>query len=232
MMDCEPQSWESLKARAKSLKAELDAKMQELGRLHKRLGNAGARGSTSTQDRLTTLDGQIQLVVGLREEIEHGLGELADASEALSRVASPGAQAAQASRLRETQQELVRDFKRVAQSIDHQYQHARLLPKSRGGLVSGMDEQDESLMRERGSLNSSVSMADDIIGQALETRNMLAGQRRILTNANSKVGSIQSMFPGVDKLIDKISDRQTKERLILSFTVACCCCFTVWYKFM
>jgi len=215
------------KARAKGLKTELDAEMQELGRLNRRLSSAGSANAPG--DRVATLDGQIQLVVGLREEVERGLSELADACEALSQIASTSPQAAQAARLRETHQELVRDFKRVSQSIDHQYQHARLMPKARG-IGSGLDEAEEGLIKEKDGLSNSLRMADDIIGQATATRDMLIGQSSILRGANSKVGSIASMFPGINGLIDRISDRQYKERLVLSLTVAGCCVFTIWYK--
>lgn len=228
-------SWEVLKAKAKGLKSELDTKMQELGRLNKRLGAAGASSSAATPgDRVAALDGQIQLVVGLREEVERGLGQLEDASEALARVASTSTQAAQAARMRETQQEMVRDFKRVAQSIEHQYQHARLLPKARGGAAGGhgFGDAEEGLMRERNGLSSSLSMADEIIGQATATRDMLANQRKVLTDVKSKVGSLESVLPGLNSLIDKISDRKNKERVVLSLTVACCCFFTIWYKFL
>merc|ERR1719329_762661 len=102
-------SWESLKAKAKALQGDLDGKLQELGRLNKRLGASGGG--------VATLDGQIQVVVGLRDELERGLANLADASEALARVAATGSQVAQATRFRETHQDLMRDFKRVAQSI-------------------------------------------------------------------------------------------------------------------
>jgi len=225
------ETWETLKARAKGLKTELDAKMQELGRLNKRLGTAGS-SSASGGDRLATLDGQIQLVVGLREEVERGLQDLADANEALARVAATSAQAAQASRLRETHTELLRDFKRVATSIEQQYQHARLIPKARGkGSGGGLDEAEEGLMRERNALNGSLSMVDEVIGTATASRDMLIGQRGTLAGVDSKVGGLNSVFPGINGLINKISDRKNTERLVLSGTVACCMAFTVWYKF-
>mmetsp|Transcript_1102 Transcript_1102/g.2601 ORF Transcript_1102/g.2601 Transcript_1102/m.2601 type:complete len:234 (-) Transcript_1102:130-831(-) len=232
-MDGGSGSWETLKGRAKCLKVELDAKMQELGQLNKRLGTAGQQSTASPGDRVATLDAQIQQVVRLRDEVERALGELADACEALSGVASTSAQAAQASRLRETQQELVRDFKRVSQSIEHQYQHARLLP---GGSRSqrpgtGLDEAEDGLVREHGALDSSLRMADDIISQASSARDMLMNQNSMLRDVNSKVGNLTSMFPGVSSLIGKISDRKERERLILSGTVALCVCFTIWYKF-
>eukprot|EP00442_Polarella_glacialis_P038265 CAMPEP_0115158878 /NCGR_PEP_ID=MMETSP0227-20121206/69858_1 /TAXON_ID=89957 /ORGANISM="Polarella glacialis, Strain CCMP 1383" /LENGTH=201 /DNA_ID=CAMNT_0002570441 /DNA_START=37 /DNA_END=639 /DNA_ORIENTATION=- len=198
------QSWETLKTRAKGLKAELDTKMQELGRLNKRLSTAT---SSTPADRVAALDGQIKLVVGLREEVEQGLTHLEDASEALAGVAATSAQAAQAARFRETHQEMVRDFKRVAQSIDHQYQHARLLPGSRKVGKSAGDSVEDGLMKERGGLNSSLSMADDIIGQATATRDMLMGQRSVLSGVNSKVGVLGSIMPGINSMMDKITDR-------------------------
>jgi len=75
-------------------------------------------------------------------------------------------------------------------------------------------------------------MVGDVIDQASATRDMLASQRRVLTDAGSKVGGLESLLPGIGSLIDKISDRQNKERLVLSFTVACCLSFTIWYKFL
>ncbi|CAE7294274.1 GOS12 [Symbiodinium necroappetens] len=155
-----------------ALKSELDTKMQDLGRLNKRLSTATA---STPADRVAELDGQITLVVSLREEVEKGLSQLEDASESLANVAATSAQAAQAARFRETHQEMLRDFKRVAQSIDQQYQHARLLPQARNNWPS--DDAEDGLMRERMGLNSSLSMADDIIGQATATRDMLMNQR-------------------------------------------------------
>ncbi|CAE7222220.1 GOS12 [Symbiodinium microadriaticum] len=220
-------SWESLKARAKALKSELDTKMQDLGRLNKRLSTATA---STPADRVAELDGQITLVVSLREEVEKGLSQLEDASESLANVAATSAQAAQAARFRETHQEMLRDFKRVAQSIDQQYQHARLLPQARNNRSS--DDAEDGLMRERMGLNSSLSMADDIIGQATATRDMLMNQRNVLDSVGARVGTLSSMFPGINTLIDKISDRKNKERIVLSLTVASCCFFTIWYKFL
>ncbi|CAK0866852.1 unnamed protein product [Prorocentrum cordatum] len=179
------ESWDTVKARAKGLKSDIDTKMQELGRLNKRLGSTS---SESPGDRVHGLEGQIQLVVSLREEVERGLTNLEAASEAMGRAAATSAQAAQAARFRETQQEMKRDFKRVAESIEHQYQPG-LLPRGRGGIGKSLDE---------------------IIGQASATHQMLQGQRKTLTEANSKVGTISSLFPGLNGLIDKISDRQNK----------------------
>jgi chromosome segregation ATPase len=224
------ESWETLKTRAKSMKAELDTKMQELGRLNKNLSSITS-GGTSPSERASALEGQIQLVVEKREEVERGLSQFEEASEKLAGRAATSAQAAQALRLRDTHRELASDFKRVIQSIDHQFQHARLLPKARGG-TKGQDDAEEGLLRERNGLSSSLSMADEVIGMATATRESLSRQSRTLQETNSKAAGITSMFPGLNGLIGKISDRQNKERVVLSLTVASCCFFTIWYKFL
>lgn len=223
------ESWETVKSRANSLKGELDTKMQELGRLNKRL----ASNTQSTPgDRLAALDAQIQLVVALREEVERGLHDLANASEALSQIAATSAQAAQAVRFRETHTDMVRDFKRVAESIDHQYQHARLLPGGRSSKSKGLDDVEEGLMREKNALGSSLSMADEVIGSATAAHDMLVGQRKTLAETKGKLGTLDTILPGINGLIGKITDRKNKERVVLSVTIASCCFFTIWYKFL
>mmetsp|Transcript_45100 Transcript_45100/g.107220 ORF Transcript_45100/g.107220 Transcript_45100/m.107220 type:complete len:222 (+) Transcript_45100:76-741(+) len=215
-------SWEPLKVKAKSLKTELDAKLHELGRLQGRF--TGSSASTTSN-----LESQIQLVAGLQQDIEQGLSELSETSEALMRVAATTAQTHQAASIRETHQEIVRDFKRVSQSIDHAYQHSRLLPK-RGAQKTGGDAAEEALMKERHALNSTLSMTDDIIGQASETRDMLLSQRAALSTISTKVGGLAANLPSIDQLIGKIGDRQARERLVLASTVAGCIIFTIWYK--
>jgi len=214
-------SWESLKTKAKGLQGELDGKLQELGRLNKRLGSSGGG--------VAALDGQIQVVVGLRDELERGLANLADASEALARVAATGPQVAQATRFRETHQDLMRDFKRVAQSIEHQYQHARLIPKGRASADT-KDDEEKGLVRERGALQATLSMTDDIIAQATKTHESMKGQRETLTSTHGKVGALVTMFPGISGLVSRISDRKTKEQMVLSSVIAGCVIFTIWYK--
>merc|ERR1712196_312810 len=125
--------------------------------------------------------------------------------------------------------ELSRDFKRLAQSIDHQYQHVRLMPKAK--KAESADEAEKGLANEHAALDQTLSMTDEVISSATATRDMLVGQRGMLTGVGGKVGSLAGTMPGIDQLIGKISDRKTKEQLVLALTVACCCFFTMWYKF-
>eukprot|EP00746_Dinoflagellata_sp_MGD_P013809 gnl/MRDRNA2_/MRDRNA2_129992_c0_seq1.p1 gnl/MRDRNA2_/MRDRNA2_129992_c0~~gnl/MRDRNA2_/MRDRNA2_129992_c0_seq1.p1 ORF type:complete len:256 (+),score=53.13 gnl/MRDRNA2_/MRDRNA2_129992_c0_seq1:43-810(+) len=224
-------SWDSLKSKSKTLKSMLDTKMQELLRVNSKLS---ATASEQDEDRTKDLEAQKGLVAGLKEDIEKGLSEFDEVNMKLTRVASSATQQAQVNRFKETSQELARDFKRVAGTIDHHYRHAKLLPKGRKSGAGGGegDSAEANLMRERSLLDSTLGMADDVIAQAGATREMLAGQRAALGGISGKVATMASALPGVGKLIDNIGDRQTRESLVLALTVASCCCFTIWYKFL
>lgn len=204
--------------------------MQELLRVNSKLS---ASSSSQDEDRTKGLEEQKGLVAGLKEDIEKGLGEFDKVNVKLTRVASTATQQAQVNRFRETSQELARDFKRVAGTIDHHYKHAKLLPKGKKlGAGGGGDSAEDNLIRERSILDSTLGMADDVIAQAGATRDMLANQRASLGGISGKVSQVASALPGVGKLIDSIGDRQTRESLVLALTVAGCCCFTIWYKFL
>merc|ERR1719296_258837 len=137
----------------------------------------------------------------------------------MSQVASTSVQAAQAARMRETQQEMSRDFKRVAACIEHQYQHARLLPSKRGP-AAGLDGVEEGLIKESSGLKGSLQMCDEVIGAAMATRDMVSNQNKTLRESKSKLGSVESLLPGVGKLIGQITDRKNTEATVLSATVA------------
>mmetsp|Transcript_69175 Transcript_69175/g.123147 ORF Transcript_69175/g.123147 Transcript_69175/m.123147 type:complete len:233 (+) Transcript_69175:74-772(+) len=221
-------SWEQSKSKATSLKAQLDTKLLELSRLAGRLNSAASSASGSASAGID--GGFFAQATTLREEVERDLRELADVTELLGRSAAPGQQAAQASRLRETYQELMRDFKLAAQNMDQQKHHASLLSKRKDNGSSAFGDEEAGLIRERGALDTTLSMTDEVLAQATATRDNLSAQRATLGNVSGKVGTVASRLPTIDGLIKNISDKKTKEQVVLSLTVAGCCFFTLWYK--
>jgi len=222
-------SWEPLRAKAKGLKAQLDSKMMELGKLAGRLDKA--REASSSSAAPSSAAPSMAEVERLRNETERCLGEFKDSSEALARLAKSGSQSAQAARFKESHQELMRDFKRVAQNIEQQQQHARLI-SGRGSRKDASDNAEAGLLRERSALDGTNSMIDDVIGQAQATHERLVAQRGTLGGVGGKIGALSSRFPALESLISNISDKKRREQLILSFTVACCVIFSLWYKFL
>jgi len=221
-------SWDAQRAKAKGLKAQLDTKMLELGRLAGRMDKATASSSEATPASAAPV---VAEVATLRDEIQLCLTELKDSSESLSRLAASGSQTAQATRFNESHQELTRDFKRVVQSIDQQLKHARLLPGRGARKDASRDDEEAGLMRERGSLDATLSMTDEVLASAQATHDRLVSQRGMLGAVSGKVGMLASKFPALNTLINGIHDKKKREQMVLSFTVACCTIFTCWYKF-
>merc|ERR1719219_795054 len=126
------------------------------------------------------MSGQAEIIVGIREDVERGLAQLEETCEALGLVAATSAQSAQAARFRETQQELKRDFKRVAQTIEHQQQRSRLLPLVRNRHQNGSDDVEAALIQETNAIGASLSAADEILLQARATHENLRNQRSVL----------------------------------------------------
>merc|ERR1719327_1408497 len=119
-----------------------------------------------------------------------------------------GPQTAQATRFRESHQELSRDFRRVASSINEQHQHARLLP-GRSGRKDASDSAEAGLMRERTALDATLSMTDEIIQQAQASHERLQAQRGMLSSIGGKVGKISGGFSALNALVSSISDKKT-----------------------
>jgi Golgi SNAP receptor complex protein 1 len=116
-------------------------------------------------------------------------------------------------------------------NIEQQQQHARLLHGRSGRKDASQDSDETNLMKERSALDATLSMTDEIIGQAQATHDRLIGQRGLLGNVSGKVATLSAKFPVINSLIGEISDRKNREKLILAGTVAFCMFFTAWYKF-
>jgi hypothetical protein len=67
--------------------------------------------------------------------------------------------------------------------------------------------------------------------QALETKDTLSDQRRLIVSSTSALGTIGTMFPGLNKVMSSIQFRKTRENAVLAVVIASCICFTLWYLF-
>lgn len=227
-------SWDSLKARARTLQGACDAGIQELGKMASKL-NGEARAGIEASPERKLADSQIARVAELKEQIEADLREFGAVKDKLARAQTSPAQQAQVNRYREIHTEMSRDFRRTASSIDQYLQRRSLIGgRSREGRASaGGDEDPEAqLMREGALLGNSLSMTDEVIASASATRAMLQNQNASFGGIRSKMLGVASMVPGLDRLIGNISQRQQQENMILAATTAVCLSFTLWYKFL
>ena len=87
----------------------------------------------------------------------------------------------------------------------------------------------QQLMRERGTIMSSTSKVDDVIGQAQATAAALVNQRGIFQNVNRNLDAIGGRFPMVNNLLTAIRRKRSKDTMVLATVAAICTAFTLIY---
>lgn len=65
--------------------------------------------------------------------------------------------------------------------------------------------------------------------QAMETKDSLVDQRRLITSSSSALTSMATMFPAINRVMGSIQFRKTRENIVLALVIASCVCFTLWY---
>ena len=119
------------------------------------------------------------------------------------------------------------EFKKTQGAIQRKRESAELMRRSDGGGPGDQSEMD-TLLRERGAINSSQKMTSDIIGQALATKDNLSKQRNIFTGSASKMGGLNGVLQGANNLISNIARRKLRNNVVLALVVAVCLCFMIW----
>ncbi|WAQ82098.1 hypothetical protein PtA15_2A411 [Puccinia triticina] len=225
---CAPRSaWETLRRQIRSLENTLESEITTYAKLCTSVSTAySSNGKLS--ERTISESREVE------ERIEDNLKQLSLQVDQIYRllqtssVAPTGSMTHACNRHKEVLQEYERDFKRTRTSLRECEQRASLLSSVRSEISSFKSsqiasEQDRHL-NDRNSINSSHRLADDVLGQAYETRYQFSAQRRSLFNSNSRMGNVIAAVPGVNSLISMINSRRRRDTLILA-TVAGGCTF-------
>jgi golgi SNAP receptor complex member 1 len=128
------------------------------------------------------------------------------------------------------------DYERTQQQYIRHTERNELFSNGGSSTVSSgngttNDPAMEALLRERNSMQNSMSHASNIVHQAESIRSELHSQGRALRNTNSVVGMITNNVPGINTLIDTIRRRRNSDDKIVAITIAGCVTFTLWYLF-
>ena len=85
------------------------------------------------------------------------------------------------------------------------------------------ESEMELLLKERGSAQHSIQMADSyiefsfvfffyLISQASESHSMLVNQRNRLSTNRSRISTITTRFPIMNKIMNSIKDRRNRDK--------------------
>ena len=89
----------------------------------------------------------------------------------------------------------------------------------------------DSLQRELEHTRNSERMIDEQINIAMETRDNLVDQRKILKGIQTRLNDLSSKFPLINSLVNKINLRKRRDTIILGSVIGFCLVFMIWYVF-
>ncbi|GAB1526723.1 protein transport protein gos1 [Rhizoctonia solani] len=126
---------------------------------------------------------------------------------------------------REMLDDYVRDFGRTKVNVRGALDRANLLSNVRSDInayKAARSSATDSLLAERGRIDSSHRMTDDILAQAYETRAEFSRQRSSLAGINARMGGVLNSMPGINSLIGMIHSRRRRDGIILGCVIGLC----------
>ncbi|KAK0199013.1 hypothetical protein F5146DRAFT_1100459 [Armillaria mellea] len=151
------------------------------------------------------------------EETNEKLGALANEPDIVSQSMLRAIQ-----RHRELYQDNVREVKRTKASVKQAMEQANLLSGVRNDIDAYKSSAADSLLAERGRIDGSHRMTDDMIEQAYETRSEFARQRSSLAGINTRMINVINTMPGINNVVSMIKSRRRRDSIILGVVIGIC----------
>lgn len=221
MDDYGDNSWDALKARVTMEKGRLERKAVEIGQLEAELRSCNQ----------TTLESKVASVAAMKDDIDRGLKDYSAILAGLGQAAVSAPQRAQLNMYRATYLELERDLQRGKRKLDDHFVRNRLFGvKSEGSAP--VDDEEAGLIRERGHLEQTIGMTDEVIASARANYDALSHQASRFKVLSDKANQLSGMLPDVDTLIGKVGSEKRKESMVLGATFGICIVFILWWEFL
>ncbi|KAK7063992.1 Golgi SNAP receptor complex member 1 [Favolaschia claudopus] len=167
-------------------------------------------------------------------ELDDLLEKLEETNEQLSALSS-NPETLSASMLRTIQnhsevfQDNARELRRTKGSVKAALDHANLLSGVRNDIDAYKSSAADSLLAERGRIDSSHTMTDAMLDQAYETRAEFGRQRTALDGINSRMKNVLNTMPGINNLVNMIKSRRRRDTIIMGVVIAVCIIIIISY---
>jgi len=173
--------------------------------------------AAGSKERWKDLQLEVDDVLEKLEEINEQLAALAKEPDALSPSMLRAIQ-----RHRELFQDNVRELNRTKVSVKHALDQANLLNGVRNDIDAYKSSASESLLAERGRIDNSHRVTDEILEQAYETRSEFARQRVSLAGINTRIMGVINTMPGINNLLSMIKTRRRRDSIIVGVVIGIC----------
>jgi len=211
---------ESLHKQCRTLESLFDNKLTAYSRLAATITRPGSHDLESTGSLERWQDLEVEL-----EELLQKLGEINDELDTLSNDANT--QTTQTmlraiQRHRDVHQDNIREFRRTKASVKQALDQINLLSGVRNDIDAHKSSAADMLLAERGRIDSSHQMTDEILEQAYETRADFSRQRATITGINTRMTGVLSTMPGINNLLGMIKSRRRRDSIIVGCLIGVC----------
>jgi len=214
-------TYDSLRRQSRTLESLVDAKLTAYSRLASSISlgqDVEAGGSAARREDME------QEIEGLLEKLRETHEEM---TALLSEPVAPPSQSTMhaVARHRDALQDYSRDFQRARSSVQSALDKANLLGSVRNDInayKTAHASDEAALLAERGQIDNSHRMTDDILAQAHETRAEFSRQRTSILGMNTRMAGVINALPGINSLAQMIQTRRRRDNLILGIVVGVC----------
>ncbi|KAI5121833.1 hypothetical protein M0805_003267 [Coniferiporia weirii] len=218
-------SYDILRRQCRTLESLLDTKLTSYSRLAANIGHEQDLEASGSSDRWADLEEEVD---GLLEKLGQTNDQLAVLLNDPSSPPSPSMTRA-IQRHRDVFNDYERDVARAKANVKSALDRANLLSGVRNDIDAYKSSAAEALLTERGHIDSSHRMTDDILDQAYETRAEFGRQRASLGGINARMVGVLNTMPGINSLLSLIKSRRRRDSIIIGCVIGLCIIFLLSY---
>ncbi|KAI0334421.1 V-snare-domain-containing protein [Cubamyces sp. BRFM 1775] len=221
-------NYDSLHRQCRTLESLFDTKLTAYARLASSItrnhDDVEASGST---ERWRDLEAEVDELLEKLQEINDQLSAVAEDSE------NPPSQSMLRAiqRHREVYLDYARELRRTKGNVKTALDQANLLSGVRNDIDAYKSSAADSLLAERGHIDNSHRMTDDMLAQAYETRAEFARQRTTISGINARMQGVLSSMPGINNLLSMIKTRRRRDAVIIGCLIGVCMVLLFMYMF-
>jgi len=212
-------TYDSLHRQCRTLESLFDSKLTSYARLASSIAkNQDDVEASGSRERWRDLQGEVEDLLEKLKETNDALLALSSNPDSLpSQSMSRAIQ-----RHREVYQDYARELQRTKTNAQHALEQANLLTGVRNDIDAYKSSAADSLLAERGRIDSSHRMTDDILEQAYETRAEFSRQSFSLAGINTRMTGVINTVPGINNLLAMIKTRRRRDSIIIGVIIAVC----------
>ncbi|KAF7503360.1 hypothetical protein GJ744_003924 [Endocarpon pusillum] len=211
--------WAQLRQQARSLESQTETLFHKYSQ-YAAMSNLPQKPSEEEQRTET----QIQELLDKRDALIAQLARLLDSESALTASAL---KQNNLSRHREVLVDHKRELKRLRSSISESRDRQHLLSHVRSDIdayrtSNPAEVEAEYMLQERGRIDNSHNMMDNVLSQAYAVNESFGVQRETLASINRRIVGAASQVPGINGLINRIGAKRRRDGIILASFIAFC----------